>query len=370
MWTCTKCSYAYNPLWVEQCDICESRRTPPSLTQPSLITMTKDDPAAALLLPTASTITTATQQPSAKEANMNKFVASRSQHAFEEIAASIVEMPPMASFEQDLEDEDEEQVEADEDDEFNADSGGRDGGGSAVVMEWTCKKCTLVNSHRVKACVVCGGSRLRSISVIEDMTLRKGEFWSCSQCTLKNSLSASACSACKSVRQVPVISGQQTNFRPYTSTPSVGVRPAHHHNRQVLATMTNTPQNNVTVAGGASGGGVTAAASNSLAPPVTRMSRSPSPKQERVNVSGAIPKVNYISNLRIKVSLFYIYVHSVIAPAPYCPRPTTPWPTIIATATQPLCLSRGSVRPVRSRTHRPMCCATCARAHGVWPVPC
>lgn len=43
MWTCTKCSYAYNPLWVEQCDICELRRTPPSLTQPSLITVTKDE---------------------------------------------------------------------------------------------------------------------------------------------------------------------------------------------------------------------------------------------------------------------------------------------------------------------------------------
>ena len=42
MWTCTKCSYAYNSLWVEHCDICESNRTPPSLTQPSLITVTKD----------------------------------------------------------------------------------------------------------------------------------------------------------------------------------------------------------------------------------------------------------------------------------------------------------------------------------------
>lgn len=292
MWTCTKCSYAYNPLWVELCDICESRRTPPSLTQPSLITMTKDDP-------TATTTTSTT----AKEVNLNKFVASRSQHAFEEIAASIVEMPPMASFEQDLEDDEDDDQEADEDDDFNAESSGRDGS-SSVTLEWTCKKCTLVNSHRVKACVVCGGSRLRSISAIEDMTLRKGEFWSCSQCTLKNSLSSSACSACKSVRQVPVISGQQTNFRPYTSSPAAGVRPAHHHNRQVLASSnsgsSNTPQNNAIVAGSANTG--VSAASNSLAPPVTRMSRSPSPKQERVNVSGAIPKVTHIKST-INVSL-------------------------------------------------------------------
>lgn len=300
MWTCTKCSYAYNPIWVEQCDICESRRTPPSLTQPSLITMTKDDHQKAALLNSATaTAAVATTPSAAKESNLNKFVASRSQHAFEEIAASIVEMPPMASFEQDLEDDDDEEQEADEDDDFNADAGGGGGGrdGSATAgVEWTCKKCTLVNSPRVKACVVCGGSRLRSISAIEDMTLRKGEFWSCSQCTLKNSLSASACSACKAVRQVPVISGQQTNFRPYTSSPAV--RPAHHHNRQVLAAMNSTgsaPQNNIaTVAGGEGGrggGGGGGAAGNSLAPPVTRMTRSPSPKQERGNVSGAIPKV-------------------------------------------------------------------------------
>lgn len=42
---------------------------------------------------------------------------------------------------------------------------------------WTCKKCTLVNSGVAIACVVCGGSKLRSITTVEDMTLRKGEFW-------------------------------------------------------------------------------------------------------------------------------------------------------------------------------------------------
>lgn len=282
MWNCTKCSYAYNPIWVEQCDICESRRSPPSLTQPSLITMTKDDPTAT---------STAAKATAAKETGFNKFVASRSQHAFEEIAASIVEMPPMASFEQDLEDEDED-ADPEEDDEFNGDPATAGNAIKQPIEEWTCKKCTLVNSHRVKACVVCGGSRLRSISAIEDMTLRKGEFWSCAQCTLKNSLSASACSACKAVRQVPVISGQQTNFRPYTSTPAVGVRPSHHHNRQVAAMnvgSTSGPQNTALVTGGAAGG--LAASNNSLALPANRVSRSPSPRQDRVNASGAIPKV-------------------------------------------------------------------------------
>ena len=39
MWTCRKCSYAYNPLWSTGCDICNSSRSPPSLSQPSLITL-------------------------------------------------------------------------------------------------------------------------------------------------------------------------------------------------------------------------------------------------------------------------------------------------------------------------------------------
>lgn len=193
----------------------------------------------------------------------------------------------MASFEQDL-----------EDDEFLPEMSipQSNGGGE----EWTCKKCTLVNSHRVKACVVCGGSKLKSISAVEDMTLRKGEFWSCGQCTLKNSLSSNTCSACKSVRQVPVISGQQTNFRPYTSSPAQpNQKPAsyHHHNRQVLATIAANPttvpaQAPVSSAGGnvGGGGGNASLTANSLALPPQRVSRSPSPKHDRV-ASGAIPKV-------------------------------------------------------------------------------
>lgn len=69
---------------------------------------------------------------------------------------------------------------------------------------WTCKKCTLVNYSTAMACIVCGGSKLKSISSIEDMTLRKGEFWTCSHCTLKNSLAVGLCSACKSMRLLPV----------------------------------------------------------------------------------------------------------------------------------------------------------------------
>lgn len=41
MWTCTNCSYAYNRIWTERCEICEMGRSQPSVTQPSLITLTK-----------------------------------------------------------------------------------------------------------------------------------------------------------------------------------------------------------------------------------------------------------------------------------------------------------------------------------------
>ena len=76
--------------------------------------------------------------------------------------------------------------------------------GVAIEEHWTCKKCTLVNAVTENACIVCGGSKLKSITSIEDMTLRRGEFWTCSKCTLKNSLSIGVCSAGKAVRALPL----------------------------------------------------------------------------------------------------------------------------------------------------------------------
>ncbi|KAH8387099.1 hypothetical protein KR093_004650 [Drosophila rubida] len=95
---------------------------------------------------------------------------------------------------------------------------------------WTCKKCTLVNYATAMACIVCGGSKLKSISSIEDMTLRKGEFWTCSHCTLKNSLAVGLCSACKSLRLLPVMmdavrerpDGQSYEEQDALATQSVG----------------------------------------------------------------------------------------------------------------------------------------------------
>ncbi|XP_055840990.1 calpain-D isoform X1 [Episyrphus balteatus] len=285
MWTCTKCSYAYNRIWVEQCDICESTRSQPSLTQPSLITVTKIGDTVAPSIESRKELKCST-----------KMGQSKSSHAFDEVP-SIVEVP-IATFEQDLEDD------------FHFMTGDPS---AHPGQEWTCKKCTLVNSHLSMACVVCGGSKLKSITSIEDMTLRKGEFWSCSQCTLKNSLNSNICIACKSVRTIPIISGQQTNFRPYTSTPANNSNSGHHHhqnnkthtslhNRHVLATLNTNNLGTVspsTTSPSLNSNNQTNAlspqqhtsgiSSSSLVPPTARTSRSPSPRHDRIS-SGAIPK--------------------------------------------------------------------------------
>ncbi|PSN37268.1 Calpain-D [Blattella germanica] len=181
MWTCTKCSYAYNPLWSDSCDICNSVRSPPSLTEPSLITVTKD----------SVRYTPPKRDDSEESEGINN----------NDPLALVLPGPTatLATLEQDL------------DDDFQFLPGdGSSSPSTACEQDWTCKKCTLVNSGTAMACVVCGGSKLRSITMVEDMTLRKGEFWACVQCTLKNPLSAQSCMACKTTKkllEVPKSSG-------------------------------------------------------------------------------------------------------------------------------------------------------------------
>lgn len=239
MWTCTKCSYSYNPLWVDNCDICMLRRTPPSLTQPSLITVTKDKPTISAMDVVDGRTDDQSQVSINNKTETVKFTRSTD---------SIVEVP-MASFEQDLEDDN-----LDDTVEY--------------PQEWTCKKCTLVNSPKCMTCIVCGGSKLKSVSTFEELTLRKGHYWVCTHCTLKNEITTTICAACKSVKQ---ISGQQTNYRPYTSTPVSNL------NNKIRPNAIGTSASQHAISGG-------------LTPPVQRVLRSPSPKYDRTT-SGAIPKV-------------------------------------------------------------------------------
>eukprot|EP00099_Drosophila_melanogaster_P003007 NP_001162813.1 small optic lobes, isoform E [Drosophila melanogaster] len=127
MWICIKCSYAYNRLWLQTCEMCEAKAEQ--------------------------------QQQQLQLQQQQQQQQQHHHHHLQQQQAAPRDEP------------------------------------------WTCKKCTLVNYSTAMACVVCGGSKLKSISSIEDMTLRKGEFWTCSHCTLKNSLHSPVCSACKSHRQ-------------------------------------------------------------------------------------------------------------------------------------------------------------------------
>lgn len=239
-WTC-KCSYAYNPVWVDNCDICDSPRisTQKSVQPSKLITLTKNNSTDNQSGPLKDNINN----------NPTKLVMSKSTHGFDELPSHV--RVPMASFEQDLED----------DFQFlPAESPTSE----ELPQQWTCKKCTLVNSSVVNVCIVCGGSKLRSTSAAEDMTLRKGEFWTCPQCTLKNSLGTNLCIACKAIRHMPSVT-KPPNFRPYT-----GSSPA---------STPTTP--------GSSKPPDQQLGRSQLLIPASRVSRSPSPRHDR---AGAIPK--------------------------------------------------------------------------------
>ncbi|XP_006610225.1 calpain-D-like [Apis dorsata] len=152
MWTCRKCSYAYNPLWSTGCDICGSSRSPPSLMQPSLITVTKDE----------TNCSMHTQSPIVVSRDSVRYIPQKT--------------ATLATAESDL------------DDQIDPPS-----------PVWTCKKCTLLNAASRTTCEACGGSKLKSIMHLEDATLRKGESWVCPSCTLRNPLSAQTCNACKTL---------------------------------------------------------------------------------------------------------------------------------------------------------------------------
>lgn len=290
-WSC-KCSYAYNPMWVDNCDICDAPRISGSAQPTKLITLTKNNS------------TDNQSGPLAKDNvnnNPTKLVMSKSTHGFDELPSNV--RVPMASFEQDLED----------DFQFlPADSPTAD----EPPQQWTCKKCTLVNSATVNACIVCGGSKLRSTSCVEDMTLRKGEFWTCSQCTLKNSLGTNLCIACKSIRHVPSVT-KPPNFRPYT-----GSSPASTPTTPGSSKPPDPPSGRA-----------------QLMIPSTRVSRSPSPRHDR---AGAIPKRHSTGSVLTRTGSGH-GSHSSSTPASVPPKPPAPAPTPVPKTWQcPACTYENS----------------------------
>lgn len=118
MWACTKCNFAFNPLSSQSCEICYQIRSPPSLSEPSVITVTKDS---------------VRYTPPKQEATTPSGVLEQDlQDDFQFLSADLASLSAQDFGEQD----------------------------------WTCKKCTLLNSGASMACVVCGGSKLRSITKV------------------------------------------------------------------------------------------------------------------------------------------------------------------------------------------------------------
>ncbi|CAB0042439.1 unnamed protein product [Trichogramma brassicae] len=144
MWSCRKCSYAYNPLWSSACDICGSG-------EQSISSLT------------ASAGKRSLHSPIAMSRDSVRYIPTKS--------ATLA------------------QAESDLDDVIDT-----------PATSWTCRKCTLLNAASRSICEACGGSKLRSVNYhLEDPTLRRGESWICPSCTLRNPLTSSTCGACKNL---------------------------------------------------------------------------------------------------------------------------------------------------------------------------
>ncbi|XP_055597140.1 calpain-D isoform X2 [Uranotaenia lowii] len=163
LWICINCSYSYNVESCHECDVCGASKLDNTTTagdkhfydgyrEHELMTSKYND---------------LRQSPSL------------SQSKFKEIFE--LTKVPMASIEQDLEE----------------DYATTIASKSSADHDWTCKKCTLVNKSSSIVCMACGGSKLQSVWVKEETTMKKGEFWTCTKCTLKNSIYISFCGACK-----------------------------------------------------------------------------------------------------------------------------------------------------------------------------
>ncbi|XP_058838009.1 calpain-D isoform X2 [Topomyia yanbarensis] len=157
MWTCTKCTYAYNSMFSELCNICQSPKGNPIMV-------------------------TKCEKTSFDDCNENKLLIPENDEFNHSLLESISSHASVPSGELNL-------------DEQYGDTTSRN---HENDEQWTCRKCTLVNTSTTVACAACGGSKLRSVAEKEKATLRKGQFWICRECTLRNLLSDNSCAACKS----------------------------------------------------------------------------------------------------------------------------------------------------------------------------
>ncbi|XP_032234335.1 calpain-D isoform X2 [Nematostella vectensis] len=104
----------------------------------------------------------------------------------------------------------------------------------ASIEQWTCQKCTLLNSGISRSCQACGAVRRSTktwicricqhenpVSIVlcnecgyekpnnQSPSRTKTKQWSCSKCTLVNPASTTKCSACGNVEQIEIIDSSE-----------------------------------------------------------------------------------------------------------------------------------------------------------------
>lgn len=273
-WICPHCSYASTPIWVGQCDICEMKRESSSSVRSATPQKLMRDPADDI------------ENVEANDGDAKKVDEGPLMEGLSRGRRSDQLLPPLVNLVDEFSDEMLSLTNGVSDDSEESTKDSTDGGGREESVtdlpEWKCKKCTLINQGSVPACIICGGSRLKSICP-DDKTLRKGEFWSCVQCTLKNSLSRTSCSACKSAK--PALPQNNNNFKPYTQQ-----QPSQPPQIAIGNTSGNGPRPRTSTSGDTG--------LNNLSPHgQNRVNRSPSPRHSNnvqgggsSLVGGAIPK--------------------------------------------------------------------------------
>ncbi len=170
MWTCWKCSYAYNPVQSSACDICKLPRPPDSRSKPG---------------------------PTAKMTNNN------SNSLADDFQLVTGDLTSRALNGDDV-------VNGDQHEGANGTtSNGTNGTATAGSGDcWVCRRCTLQNPLGSDLCLACGGARRRSGRTPAGTAAggggggneRRRRKWACEKCTLLNEASAKKCAVCEAPR--------------------------------------------------------------------------------------------------------------------------------------------------------------------------
>ena len=184
VWTCTKCSYAYNPLWSPTCDICSLSRSPIAsrVKTPKRQAKVQQNSKSPKLQSFQANVG---DEMSTDSVNNNKELAKGEHSSQGDFQFLTQEMLNGANRQtEDMTD--------------------------GEQTNWSCHKCTLENPNTESVCLACGGSKLKSVNRTLSANNMKGG-WVCHVCTLENIKGVPKCKACDTLRDGNV---EEINFIP------------------------------------------------------------------------------------------------------------------------------------------------------------